>query len=130
MTTGEDIQEAGLQGRIGSQRHGGWHSVSILLTAGKLLCKLELQYWALMRWRHFAQQFISPSLTLVAQDLSDLFRVEPEELAKSTTQEQLHNLHSKERAVSPSLAEHLAYLQEVPCYTGDYMTSIRCNTAV
>jgi len=52
------------------------------------------------------------------QELRDLFRLAPEELARSATQAQLHALHGGQRAASPALAAHLAELAALPGVAG------------
>ena len=52
------------------------------------------------------------------QDLRDLFRVDPQELVQSTTQQQLHELHAADRKATPELQAHLEVLQTLPCFSG------------
>jgi hypothetical protein len=59
------------------------------------------------------------SLTLLgAQDLRDLFRLEPAELEASTTQRQLDQQHGHQRCYSPELTQHLQFLQGIRSFAG------------
>lgn len=42
----------------------------------------------------------------------------PEELERSATQQQLHELHAAERNATSELQEHLARLSDAPCFSG------------
>lgn len=53
-----------------------------------------------------------------AQDLRDLFRLDPAELDASATQAQLHALHGHQRSACPAFAEHLRFLGTLPGCAG------------
>ncbi|KAI3429485.1 hypothetical protein D9Q98_005576 [Chlorella vulgaris] len=68
-----------------------------------------------------------------AQDLRDLFRLDPSECEASLTQRELHDMHAAQRRETPELTRHLAFLRTLGCYAGvsdhDLLFSVKAKEA-